>query len=48
MALTLNITPEVHRELGLIAQGNRSAAVEMLVQWYLRSQAPVIEPTPLA
>jgi hypothetical protein len=45
MAVTLNLTPEVHRELQAIGKGNRSAAVELLVQWYLHSQPIAVKST---
>lgn len=40
--LTVNLEPQLHRELGLIGQGNRSKAIETLVKWYLaaRTLAP--------
>jgi hypothetical protein len=31
ISLNVNLSPEIHRELGKIAGGNRSAAIETLV-----------------
>jgi hypothetical protein len=41
--LNVNLTPEIHRELGRIAGGNRSAAIEQLVRQYLAERARLTE-----
>jgi len=35
ISLNVNLSPEIHRELGKICNGNRSAAIEALVGRYL-------------
>jgi len=35
ISLNVNLSPEIHRELGKIANGNRSAAIEELVRQHL-------------
>jgi metal-responsive CopG/Arc/MetJ family transcriptional regulator len=42
--LNVNLTPEIHRELGRIAGGNRSAAIENLVRQYLADRTRIPEP----
>lgn len=43
--LNVNLSPEIHTELGRIGNGNRSAAIETLVQRYLAERvAKVAEP----
>ena len=35
VVLTVNLAPDIHRELGKIARGNRSMAIEELVRRYI-------------
>jgi len=43
--LSVNIAPDVHRELGKLCGGNRSAAIEELVRQHLeRRGTPSLEP----
>jgi hypothetical protein len=42
--LNINLTPEIHRELGRIAGGNRSAAVEQLVRQWVAERTSIPDP----
>lgn len=45
ISLTVNLTPENHRELSKMCNGNRSAAIEMLITLYRAERvAKVAEP----
>ena len=52
IALNVNLSPEIHAELGQIAAGNRSAAIELLVREHVTRRerrarsAPIPEPAP--
>lgn len=45
IALNVNLDPAIHRELGKIAHGNRSAAIEQLVRDYLARRATAADLT---
>lgn len=38
ISLNVNLSPEIHRELGKLCKGNRSAAIESLVLWHLAAK----------
>ena len=44
ISLNINIDPELLRELGRIARGNRSAAVEELVRRHIATRTRIPEP----
>lgn len=52
IALNVNLSPEIHAELGQIAAGNRSAAIELLVREHVKRRerraraTQTLEPTP--
>jgi len=37
--LNVNLSPETHKELHRIGEGNRSAAIEDVVRWYTEHRA---------
>jgi hypothetical protein len=44
ISLNVNLAPDVHRELGRIAKGNRSAAIELLVRDYIAKRTGIAFP----
>jgi len=44
VVLTVNLDPEIHRQLGKIAAGNRSMAIEELVRRYVAERPRTPEP----
>lgn len=44
VVLTVNLDPEVHKELGKIARGNRSQAIEELVRRHVAERTRLPEP----
>jgi hypothetical protein len=46
IALNVNLSPEIHRELEFICNGNKSAAIEFLVREHLLRRRTESAPTP--
>jgi hypothetical protein len=46
LSLNVNISPDVHRELGKLCGGNRSAAIEELVRRHVERLRAERTPTP--
>lgn len=44
ISLNVNLAPDVHRELGRIAAGNRSAAIEELVRRHMADRTRISDP----
>jgi metal-responsive CopG/Arc/MetJ family transcriptional regulator len=44
ISINVNLAPDIHRELGKIAKGNRSAAIEHLVRQYIAERTKIPEP----
>jgi hypothetical protein len=44
ICLNVNLSPEIHRELGKLCGGNRSAAIEALVARYLAERVAKVDP----
>lgn len=43
--ICLSLSPDTHRALAKIADGNRSEAVEQLVREHVERLAPILEPS---
>ena len=44
ISLNVVLSPEIHRELGKLCGGNRSAAIEALVARYLAERVAKVDP----
>jgi hypothetical protein len=47
ISINVNLSPRIHHELGRICNGNRSAAIERLVEDHLKRmrESPIERPT---